>query len=161
MAGFDQFQCILAIDVEPLGLVVGTFVPVEIEPFHGIQNRLDGCFGGAFDIGVFDSEDEFPSAIAREKPVEQGGPRAAYVQVSGRTGRKTGNNRFHELICSLLLYQNCAVEKISATFDDYGLTIVNMQKMHAPQQIWMNNTHTSQIQARHAPERGIRRIAAM
>ena len=81
------------VGVEALGLEVrarvaadlGTLVPVEVEPLHGVQDDLDVLFGRALGVGVLDAQDEGAAHRAGECPVIDCGARAADVQApSGR-----------------------------------------------------------------------------
>ena len=97
-AGVDRPAVLQALErglvgVEALGLEVGarvasdfrTFVPVEVEPLHGVQDDLDVLFGRAFGVGVLDAQDEGAAHRAGECPVIDCGARAADMQTpSGR-----------------------------------------------------------------------------
>src|SRR5207344_1578692 len=48
----------LAIAAQPLHLIERPLVVIEIQPLHGVQNRLGGCLRGALAIGVFDAQNE-------------------------------------------------------------------------------------------------------
>ena len=67
-------------------------VPVEAEPFHAIEDRVDRRLGGARLVGVLDPEHEAAAAMARVEPVEQGRAGAADVQEAGRRRRETGDD---------------------------------------------------------------------
>ena len=70
------------------------FVPVEAEPAQAVEDDVHGFLGIARGVGVLDAQDERAAGVAGVKPVEQGGARAADVQVAGGRGGKT-NARFH------------------------------------------------------------------
>src|SRR5439155_7275839 len=65
---------------------VGPFVPVQPEPPQAVENAFDHLGRRAFDVGVFDTEDERAAMPAREEPVEERGARAADVQIAGWRG---------------------------------------------------------------------------
>ena len=50
----QQAVDIFAIEAQPFGLAVRTFVPIEAQPVHGIQNLGDKLCFGTFLIGIFD-----------------------------------------------------------------------------------------------------------
>ena len=70
-----------AITIEALGLIDGTFIPIEAEPFQAFQNGR-GEFGlRAVHIRIFDAEDQNPAHVAREKPVVKRRARTPHVKV--------------------------------------------------------------------------------
>jgi len=56
----------LAIPIEALGLIDGTFIPIETKPFQAFQNRRSEFRLGAVHIGIFDAEDQNPAHVAGE-----------------------------------------------------------------------------------------------
>lgn len=54
------------------------------------HNRADRFLGRAFEVGIFDTQDELALVLAREGPVEQRRARAADMQISGRAGGEAG-----------------------------------------------------------------------
>ena len=85
------------IDVDAFALAVGAvwaahigpFVPVDAEPTQVFHERALVRGGGALPVRVFDAQDECPTGLACEHPVEQRRPGVAHVDVSGRGGRET------------------------------------------------------------------------
>src|SRR6267142_2112628 len=71
---------------EPLHLKERTFVPVEPEPAHGVENRLHRSVGGALEVGVLDAQDEFAAVFLRVRPGEERGAGSADVEVAGGAG---------------------------------------------------------------------------
>jgi hypothetical protein len=69
-----------------------TFIPVEPEPSHAVDDDLDGFVSGSRLVCVFDPEDELSSMVPGEKPVEERCPYASDMQGSGGTGGKTNSN---------------------------------------------------------------------
>ena len=65
----------------------------DAEPFEPLENHLGGRFGTALTVGVLDPQQEFSPVVAGEQVVEQGGPGAADMQQSRRTGGEAGANR--------------------------------------------------------------------
>src|SRR5439155_18114225 len=81
----------LVVDRQSLGLAVGperptdlrALVPVEAEPAQRVDDDADGLVRGALAVGVLDPEDEDAAMVPGEKPVVEGGPGVADVQVAG------------------------------------------------------------------------------
>ena len=67
----------------------GSLIPVEAQPAKTLEDAVDEFRTIAIHIGVFDSQNKRATLIAREQPVEQGGARAADVQIAGGRGRET------------------------------------------------------------------------
>ena len=55
MAGLHQTVCGGAMLSGPLALIVRTFIPVQAEPSHGIENSLRHVFAGSLQIRIFDA----------------------------------------------------------------------------------------------------------
>src|SRR3954463_3008116 len=76
-----QSFCVCAIDLEPVGLPVGTvaaayvraFVPIETEPFQVGDELVFKTRFAAINVGVFDPEHHGAALLAREKPIEERG----------------------------------------------------------------------------------------
>ena len=75
-----------------LRLVIFVPVPIEAEPAHAVEDRLDRRLGGAGAVGVLDAEQELATVMAGEEPVEQGGARAADMEEAGRRRREAGDD---------------------------------------------------------------------
>ena len=71
-----------------LRLVIFVAVPIETEPVHPVEDRVDRFLGRAGPVGVLDPQQELAAVAAGEQPVEQGGARAADMKESGREGAK-------------------------------------------------------------------------
>ena len=71
----------------------GVAVPVEPEPAHAVEDRVDRRLGRAGAIGILDAQQELAAVMAREQPVEQRGARAADMEEAGRRGREAGDDR--------------------------------------------------------------------
>ena len=80
----------LAVQVEPLTLVVGALVPIQPQPLHGSDDVVVKFAGGALPVGIVDAQDEVAVVLACGQQCEQRRSRAADVQISGRTRRETG-----------------------------------------------------------------------
>src|SRR5207244_13324353 len=80
------------VDVQTLGLPVApgrrALVPVEPEPAHRVQDRLDRLVRRPGAIGVLDPEHEHAAMVAREEPVEERRTGAADVEMTGRARRE-------------------------------------------------------------------------
>jgi competence protein ComEC len=73
-----------------LELEDGVAVPIEAEPAHPVEDRVDRRLGRARAIGILDAQQELAAVMAREQPVEQRRARAADMQIAGRRRRETG-----------------------------------------------------------------------
>ena len=76
-----------------LRLVIFVPVPIEAEPAHPVEDRVDRLLGRARLVGVLDPQQELAAVVAGEQPVEQRRARAADVQEAGRRGREAGDDR--------------------------------------------------------------------
>ncbi len=95
---------VVTIEFHPVGLPKRTFVPIEIDPAHAVENGLNRIVCGAALVGVFDAKDEDPILLPRKKPVEQGRPHPADMEVAGRTGRKSNPDLTHRVTITLMEY---------------------------------------------------------
>src|SRR3546814_4726752 len=79
-------------------LIDGVAVPMEVEPAHAVENRVDRRLGRTGAIGILDTEQEPATMVAREQPVEQRGTRATDMEEAGRRGGEArydgGTGRF-------------------------------------------------------------------
>ena len=96
---------------EVFGLVhdVVAVVGVQADPVHALQDDVHGFLGGAFQIGVFDAQQEFAAVVLGKRPGIQRGAHAADVQVARGAGGETGFNG-HDVV---LL---CGNGKVQAAF---------------------------------------------
>jgi hypothetical protein len=62
----------------------GTFVPVEPEPAHALEDDVDGRLGIAGSVGVFDAQDEGTPVVPGKEPVEQRRTGTSDVEVTRR-----------------------------------------------------------------------------
>src|SRR5262249_23475054 len=72
-----------------------TFVVVEPQPRHAVQDRADRFGRGALDVRIFDSEDELALVMARERPREQRGAGAAEMEEAGGAWCEAGADGGH------------------------------------------------------------------
>src|SRR5947209_3314735 len=88
----EQSLGVCAIDLETVGLPVravvtadvGSFVPIEAEPFQ-VGDELGFKAGfTAVNVGVFDAEDHGAALLAGEEPIEESSTGIADVQMAGR-----------------------------------------------------------------------------
>src|SRR3546814_7994473 len=63
-------------------------IPVEPEPAHPVEDRVDRGLGGAGAVGILDAQQEIAAVVAREQPVEQRGARAADLEETRRRRRE-------------------------------------------------------------------------
>ena len=92
VACFQQLVHIAVVQIRAPGLIGKPAVPVQAQPAHGSQDGIRIFLLGAQQIRVFNAQMEAAAVMAGQKPAENGGARAADVQMPGGTGRKTGNN---------------------------------------------------------------------
>ena len=81
----------LGVPGQALGLQDDVAVPVELEPAQALDDRIDRILRRAGAVGVLDSQQEAPARRAGQEPVEERGPRAADVEISGGRG---GESRY-------------------------------------------------------------------
>ena len=95
MIGVPRFEPLIShftIARHSVTLKYWSFVGIERQPPHAIQNGIDIFSSRARLIRVLDTEDKLPVVVARVKPAKQRRANAANMQDAGRTGRKTGSN---------------------------------------------------------------------
>jgi hypothetical protein len=78
----------LPVPLEPVELERDLAVPVQPEPTERPLDLLDRLLHLSARVGVLDAEEELPSLVTREEPVEERGADAADVQEPRRAGRK-------------------------------------------------------------------------
>ncbi len=61
-------------------------VVLEAEPVHALKDRVDGLGRRTGPVGVLDAQPEDAAVATGEEPVEQGGARAADMEIAGRRG---------------------------------------------------------------------------
>ena len=89
VAGLVQASGRGAVGVKPLGLAVGTLVPVDPQPAQRALDALGQLVAREGGIGVLDPEDERAALVAGVEPVEQRGPGPAHVEEPRGRGRET------------------------------------------------------------------------
>ena len=67
-------------------------VPIQAQPLHAFENLFYRILGRAGAIRIFDAEMKFPTVVAGEKPIEQGGAGTAEVQIASGGGGKAGDD---------------------------------------------------------------------
>src|SRR5690606_28661822 len=72
-----------AVAVHALHLVERAFVGCQAQPFHAIKYGLNGFGRGAFQVSVFDAQDEGSAVMPGKCPREQGSAGASQVQEAG------------------------------------------------------------------------------
>src|SRR5690606_18012023 len=88
----DQFLGDLAMALGTGELRHGLAVPGEAEPGKAVQNGRRGRFRRALAVGILDAQQHLAAGMLGIEPVEQRSARAAYMQVTGRGGGKTGDH---------------------------------------------------------------------
>ena len=87
-AFFEDFVGCAGMQIEALALAV-EFIPAELEPVEAVEDGIERLLGVAFDIGIVDAEDHRSGVVAGVQPIEDKGPGAADVEVSGRRRGET------------------------------------------------------------------------
>ena len=90
----------LAIDFHTVGLAIwsiwpahiGAFVPVQTEPLEIGDELIFKTSFAAFDVGVFDPQDDGATMAAGEEPIEQSSTRIAHMKLAGRRRSKTNSH---------------------------------------------------------------------
>ena len=90
VAALEQLVRDLGVARPELRLVIFVAVPIEAEPAHPVEDRVDRLLGRAGLVGVLDAQQEFAAVVAGEQPVEQRRARAADVQEAGRARARSG-----------------------------------------------------------------------
>ena len=75
-----------------LGLIKRTFVVIQLQPFHRLDNRVDRFRCGSLSVRVLDSKDKLTAVVARKKVVKQRRACPADVQITRRAGSEAGAN---------------------------------------------------------------------
>ena len=68
------------------GLIHDLFIVVKAEPFHAFEEFVDRLLRGAFQVGIFNPQQECPFAVTGGQPVEDCRPDVADVDLSGGGG---------------------------------------------------------------------------
>ena len=76
--------------IEALGLVVGALIPVQLQPFHALNDGVDGLLSGTFQIGILDTQHKLTALVLCKQPGIECGTGTADMQKAGRAGSKTG-----------------------------------------------------------------------
>src|SRR5919106_935738 len=84
----DELVRDLPVRLEPVELERDLAVPVEPEPTERPLDLIDRLLDLPARVGVLDAEEELPSLVTREEPVEERGADAADVEEPGRAGRE-------------------------------------------------------------------------
>jgi hypothetical protein len=77
------------IDIQPLRLKIGSFIPIQTEPPKALENSIHSLSRGTSHIRVLDSKDELPSVMMGKEPVEKRSPDTANVEIPRWAWRKT------------------------------------------------------------------------
>ena len=85
----------LLIELHPFGLVERPLVPLQLQPFHAPEDRVDRLRRRPLAVRVLDTENELPAAVPRIQVVEQRRTGAADVQVAGGAGSETCSDFGH------------------------------------------------------------------
>ena len=75
-------------------LIDDVAVPIEAEPGHAVQDRLDRGLGRAFPVGILDPKQHFSAGVPGIKPVEERRASTSDMQeTSGRGGEACDDGR--------------------------------------------------------------------
>ncbi len=91
----QQLHGMVTVELKPVGLAERTFVPVQPDPSHPVQDGVNRLLRGAASVRILDAKNERAPFVPSEEPVKQSGSDSADVQVSGRTRRKSYSNVAH------------------------------------------------------------------
>ena len=92
VAALEQLVRHFGVPRPELRLVIFVAVPIEAEPAHPVEDRVDRLRRRARLVGIFDAQQELAAVVAGEEPVEQRRARAADVQEAGRRGGEAGDD---------------------------------------------------------------------
>ena len=84
MASLNQLLRRLTVRLALRGLIHRFAVIIQAQPVHAVEQRVDGLFGGTLQVGIFDPQQKFTAAVTGVKPVENGGPDIADMDLSRR-----------------------------------------------------------------------------
>jgi hypothetical protein len=100
MLSLEQLHGMLAIQVHPFSLAKRAFVPIKPDPFHTLDDGLDGFIRRATLVGVLDPKDKRPLLLARKEPVEESSADSTNMEKSRRTWSESDTNLAHKRIDS-------------------------------------------------------------
>ena len=92
MTGIEQLLHHFLVPVEALGLVERTLVVFQTEPCHAFQDGVDRLGCGAFQIGVFDAQDEGAAMVPGIQIGKERRASTANMQVTCGARGKAGAN---------------------------------------------------------------------
>jgi hypothetical protein len=76
LPALEQLVRDLGVAGPELRLVIFVAVPIEAEPAHPVEDRVDRVLGRARLVGILDAQQELAAVVAGEQPVEQRRARA-------------------------------------------------------------------------------------
>ncbi len=79
--------------IDSIALEYGTLIPVEAQPAKSSQDCLGMLRPRAVAVSVLDAEDEDPSVVSGEEPIEERGASTADVKISRRGGSESYSYR--------------------------------------------------------------------
>ena len=101
----EHFIDDFTVTFQAIHLIDRTFIVIEVEPLHRVENDLRGFCGGALLIGVFDTKQELAAEVTCNGPAVDGGTGGAQVHHARRGRCDASANFFH---CSLRGKSLCA-----------------------------------------------------
>ena len=93
LAGCQQLRGHLGMPAGPGKLEHRRFIAGKAQPIQTVENRLDRGLCGAGAVCVLDSQQVLAAVVSCKQVIEQGGARAANVQIAGGRGCETGDDR--------------------------------------------------------------------
>ena len=78
--------------LQPLRLEERSFVPVQSQPAHALENAFHHFGRRPLDVRVFNAKDELSVVMLCEEPIEEGGSGATDVEVAGWGGSEANSN---------------------------------------------------------------------
>ena len=91
----EHFIDDFTVTFQAIHLIDRTFIVIEVEPLHRVENDLRGFCCGALLIGVFDAKQEFAAEMASYGPAVDGGTGSTQVHHARRGRCDASTNFFH------------------------------------------------------------------
>src|SRR5581483_2303381 len=83
VSSLEQLLRMVTIQVHTLSLAERPFIPIQADPPHAFDDRIDRLRRGPVLIGVLDAKDERAVLLPGQQPVEKCSPDTANVEVAG------------------------------------------------------------------------------
>ena len=83
---------------------INAFIPIHTKPFQCSFNVFFRFTAGAFQVGIFNSQNQFAAGFASQQPVEQRGASTANVKRASGAGRKSYSYFIRHIISLQKIY---------------------------------------------------------